>query len=174
MDPREARAAATHALACDRPVYVRLAKNGEPLFHQTEVADITAPQVIRGGEGPVILFHGSIADEVMAAHDILAGMGQAPTIVSVPTVQPLDRAALAGILSGRSRVICVEEHFATCGLGSMLARLRADTGAAWQLTCVGIPHDFIHIVRKTAGMRAALGISAGHIVRAVAGSGCAP
>lgn len=173
-DPVEAGAAAGFALGCDRPVYVRLAKNGEPRFHQDGIADITTPQVIRKGEGVALLFHGSIADEVMAAYQILAGRGCPPTVVSVPTVQPLDAAALCRILSGYDRVICVEEHYGNCGLGSMLARLKAETAAAWRLTSVGIPHKYIHDVRKTAGLRAALGISAEHIVRAAeAGSGWA-
>jgi transketolase len=167
MDPCEARSAASYALDCQQPVYVRLAKNGEPLFHQYDVVDITAPQIIREGEGPAILFHGSIANEVMAAYEILTGRGYSPTVVSVPTVQPLDVPSLIGILSGSRRVVCVEEHFANCGLGSMLARLKAETLADWQLTSVGIPHNFIHAVRKTAGMRASLGISAEHIVQAV-------
>jgi transketolase len=167
MDPREAGSAASYALDCLQPVYVRLAKNGEPLFNPHDIVDIAAPQVIKKGEGTTILFHGSIASEVMAAYEILNGRGCSPTVVSVPTVQPLDAATLTGILSGCSRVVCVEEHFANCGLGSMLARLKAETVAGWELTSVGIPHNFIHTVRKTAGMRASLGISAEHIVQAV-------
>jgi transketolase len=174
MDPCEARAAASYALDCTKPVYVRLAKNNEPLFHQQEVVDITSPQIIRAGEGPVIIFHGSIANEVMSAYEILKEKGHAPTVVSVPTVQPLDVAAITGILSGCRSVVCVEEHFINCGLGSMLACLRSETLADWQLTNIGIPHRFIHDVRKTAGLRSALGISAEHVVRAVeAGFGCA-
>lgn len=174
MDPVEARAAACYALDCNSPVYVRLAKNGEPRFHQHTDMDIAAPQIIREGEGTAILCHGSIANEVMAAYEILNGRGHAPTIVSVPTVQPLDVPSLTEILSRSTHVVCVEEHFANCGLGSMLARLKAEIPADWELTSIGIPQRFIHDVRKTGGLRGSLGISAEHIVHAVeTGFGCA-
>jgi transketolase len=169
MDPAEARAAASYALDCNKPVYVRLAKNGEALFNQHDVIDIVSPQIIRKGKGTgtVILFHGTIADEVMAAYEILRERGSAPTIVSVPTVQPLDVLSLIKILSKVKRVVCVEEHYSNCGLGNMLARLRSEHSADWALTCIGIPLKYIHEVMKTAGLRGSLGISAEHIVHAV-------
>lgn len=173
MDPAEARAAACYALDCDKPVYVRLAKNGEPCFNHQDVIDIVEPQIIREGMGTAILFHGSIANEVMAAYEILKEKGYEPLIVSVPTVQPLDVRSLLEILFKVKHVVCVEEHYVNCGLGSMLCRMKAETLAGWELTNIGIPHQYIHEVRKTAGMRDSLGISAEHIAHAVeAGCGC--
>jgi transketolase C-terminal domain/subunit len=64
-------------------------------------------------------------------------------------------------------VVCVEEHFTTCGLGSMLARLKAEQSAGWRLTLVGIPPHVIHTVGKTESLRSAFGITAADIVHAV-------
>ena len=166
IDPVEAKAAANHALACRGPVYVRLPKNGEPVFHDNTPLDISRPQLIREGHGTALICHGSIADQVMAAHEILKARGTAPAVISVPTVQPLDVPALMAILVGVGQVVCIEEHFTNCGLGSILARLKAETGAGWRLTNLGIRPQSIHLVRKTAGLRAHLGISAADIVAA--------
>nr|WP_281416940.1 transketolase C-terminal domain-containing protein [Geoanaerobacter pelophilus] len=146
-----------------------MAKNGEPLFHQHEVTNIAAPQIIRNGEhaDTAILFHGSVANEVMAAYETLKDRSRAPLVVSVPTLQPFDVPAIAGILSGFKNVVSVEEHYSNCGLGGMLARLKAETCADWQLTSMGIPYGYIHDVRKTAGLRASLGIATEYIVRSV-------
>ncbi len=167
MDPAEARVAARYALGSDKPVYVRLAKRGEPSFRTDDACDITSPQVIRDGSGTAVVFHGSIAREVMAAYDMLKTIGRQPLVVSVPIVQPLDDASLLSLLSGVDHVVCVEEHFVNCGLGSMLARLKAERSPRWGLSLLGIPPRFIHEIRNTEGLRASFGISASHIVRAV-------
>lgn len=168
MDPPEARAAAEYALGCSGPVYVRLAKRGEPTFHKEAVDDITRPLLIRAGTGVALLFHGSIAGEVMAAADLLEKRGIVPRIISVPTVQPLDWRGLSSLLTEIHHVVCIEEHFITCGLGSILASMKAVTGAGFQLTTLGIRAEFIHQVAKVETLRTAFGIGAADIDTAVA------
>jgi len=167
IDPVEAQLAANFALSCDKPVYVRLAKRGEPVFHQNNEFDINVPQVIREGAGVAIVFHGSISQEVMAAYNLLYKKGITPVVISVPTIQPLDTTSLMGMLLRIGHVVCVEEHFANCGLGSILSCLKADQPAPWELTLLGIPPHYIHKIRNCAGLRSEFGISAADIVRAV-------
>jgi transketolase len=166
-DPAEARAAAVYALDSTRPAYVRLAKRGEPTYHLDEGLDITVPHVIRGGKETAIVFHGSISDEVMAAHTALTAMGMTPKIISVPMLQPLATDSLLACLSDIRNVICVEEHFINCGLGSMLSQLKTECQASWGLNILGIPASYIHLVGKTDFLRARFGISSTDIVRAV-------
>lgn len=164
MDPVEAQAAARYALDCTRPVYVRLAKRGETTFHDGNVADITAPQIVRDGGGTALVFHGSISGEVMAAYEILKSKGYAPLVVSVPTIQPLDVASLLELFATVDHLVSIEEHFTNCGLGSMLLRLKAEKSLPWKLSLLGIPPHFIHKVRNCSGLRATYGISAADIV----------
>lgn len=167
MDPVEARVAAEYALDCDKPVYVRLAKRGEPIFHGDSIFDITVPQIVREGTGTAIVFHGSISQEVMAACNLLNEKGIAPIVISVPTIQPLGSTSLMAMLSRVAHVVCVEEHFTNCGLGSMIARLKAEQSAIWKLSLLGITPHFIHKIRNCEGLRADYGISAADIVRVV-------
>jgi len=167
MDPVEAEAAATYALHCDRPVYVRLAKRGEPCYSRQASLDITVPQVVREGRGTAIVFHGSISLEVMAAAEVLQARGCRPLLVSVPMIQPLATGALLEILATVEQVVCVEEHFVNCGLGSMLARLKGEQSVRWGLTLLGITPQFIHEIGTITGLRASFGIAAADIVRAV-------
>lgn len=167
MDPVEATAAARYALDCSQPAYVRLAKRGEPVFHKNTAIDITTPQVIREGKGTAVVFHGSISNSVMAAYAALQTAGRAPLLISVPTVQPLDTTALLALLASVTHVVCVEEHFVNCGLGSMISRLKAEHAPNWKLTLMGIPHQFIHAIRNTDGLRDNFGISPEGIAKAV-------
>jgi len=167
MDPVEARAAALFALECDKPVYVRLAKRGEPVYHKETTIDIATSLVVREGTATALLFHGSISNAVMAAYDYLQSCGCPPLTVSVPTLQPLDADALLDICSRVRHVVCVEEHFSNCGLGGMLSRLKAERSVPWGLTVMGIPPRYIHEVGTTDGLRKLYGISSADIIRAV-------
>ena len=167
MDPVEAKAAADFVLGCDKPAYIRLAKRGEPVFHTGDISTIASPLVVREGEGTAIVFHGTIAQEVMAAYAELTVKGHFPMLVSVPTVQPLDTAALRPLLAEMNHVICVEEHFVNCGLGSVLAQEKAERPTGWGLTVMGIPPHFIHDIGTSAELRSLSGISAADIVRVV-------
>lgn len=171
MDPIEARAAALFSLDYDKPVYVRLAKRGEPCYHAETAIDIFSPLIVREGSGTALVFHGSISNAVMEAYDDLQVRGCAPLVVSVPTLQPLNEDALLGICSRVKHVVCVEEHFSRCGLGGMLSRLKGEYSADWKLTVMGIPSRYIHEVGTTDGLRSLFGIAATDIIRAVESAG---
>jgi transketolase len=163
-DPVEARCAANHALAASQPVYVRLAKRGEPDLHPGKIEDIALPQVLRKGEQVALLCHGSITEEVLKAHAMLVAEGCCPLLVSVPMVQPLPVEQLRDLLGGMRAVIVVEEHYRQCGLGAAVA---AQLSLACPIIKLGLPERFIHEIRDTAGMRSQFGLDAGSIVQAV-------
>jgi transketolase len=163
-DPVEARCAANHALAASQPVYVRLAKRGEPDLHPGKIEDIALPQVLREGEQVALLCHGSITEEVLKAHAMLVAEGCCPLLVSVPMVQPLPVEQLRDLLGGMRAVIVVEEHYRQCGLGAAVA---AQLSLACPIIKLGLPERFIHEIRDTAGMRSQFGLDAGSIVQAV-------
>jgi transketolase len=108
----------------------------------------------------------------MTASTQLQANGITPLVISVPTLQPLDVVSLLEILSEVRHVICVEEHFVNCGLGSMLARLKAEQSVRWGLTLKGIPLHFIHEIGTTEGLRASFGITAADIIQEVEALTC--
>lgn len=168
IDPIEARLAAEYALSASEPVYVRLAKRGEPDIHTTPYFDITLPQLLLEGDAPVaLLCHGSIGEETLHAARILAEEGVNPRVFSVPMVQPIDRDALLHFLEGMQDVVTVEEHYHSCGFGSTLREIIMDSGLPCSLTTLGISSHFVHEVHDTAGMRRLFGIDAGSIAATV-------
>ncbi|MBF0558794.1 MAG: transketolase [Nitrospirae bacterium] len=167
IDPVEARIAADYALCADKPVYVRLPKRGEPLIHTSTEFDITKPQVIENGNDVAIIFHGSIADEVIDAGVKLKQDGIRPLLLSVPMIQPLNIEALLDMVDDMKLVVVVEEHFENCGLGNIIKTIYASANPSWSLKTLGLPFSFIHEVKNTKGMREFSGISASDIVRTV-------
>lgn len=167
IDPIEARLAAKYSLDAKTPVYVRLAKRGEPDIHKEREFDITLPRVIEDGERVAILFHGSIAGEAVEAGRMLADSGIRPKLISIPMVQPLNFEAIDAAVANAEFVVTVEEHFTGSGLGARLACEWMKRRPRWQLSSLGIPDAFIHKIKDTANMRESFGISAGRIAKFV-------
>lgn len=159
-DPIEAKACADYSLKSDTPVYVRLAKRGEPCIHQRRDIDITSPQVIEQGGDLAIVFHGSISVEALEASRLLRQEGICPKLISVPMLQPLNTEKLFALLEGLDCVLTVEEHFLNCGLGSMLLPEYTKRSPGWKLFSLGISYKFIHEIKSLSGMRDYFGISA--------------
>lgn len=160
IDPVEAKLAASYSLDCKSPVYVRLAKRGEPNIHKDEYFDITKPQVIRDGNKIAILFYGSIGTEVMAS---LEGMKRTPMVISIPMISPLDYDFLLSILKDIHTVITVEEHFIEGGLGTIISDWIVKESLPFKLKKLGIKNEFIHAIKNNSGMRSFYGISAENI-----------
>ncbi len=159
-DSVEAKAAALFSLNCPGPLYVRMAKRGEQRIHKNDDIDVTSPQVIREGDTVAIVFHGSIAEEVIRARDILQKEEIQPKLISIPMVQPLAFDKLVCLLKETKYVFCVEEHFIGSGLGSRLSEEYLKDNPAWKLFLLGLPDQFIHEVKDQKGMRDYFGISA--------------
>jgi transketolase len=167
IDPIEAKLAAQYSLDSENPVYVRLAKRGEPEIHLKTTFDISIPQVIREGSEIAILFHGSISSEVMEAYNRLSNESISPLVVSVPLLQPLNKERIFDILKDTKIVLSVEEHYSNSGLGSILSRLHSEYRPSWVLKTMGIPYEFVHEVKDTVNMRKHFGISANDIIKTV-------
>lgn len=166
VDPVEAKLAASYSLDCKSPVYVRLAKRGEPTIHKGEYFDIKKPQIIREGNKIAILFHGSIGTEVM---DSLEGMKQKPVVISVPMIHPLDYDFLLTKLKDIHTVITVEEHFIEGGLGTIMSDWIVKENLPFKLKKLGIKNEFIHAIKNTSSMRSFYGISSGNIRSVIEG-----
>lgn len=160
-DPFEAQAAAEYALQADHPVYVRIAKTGEPDLHAAKPEDITKPLVLREGDDAAVVVHGSVAEEALTAHSTLSKDGIGVRVVSVPMVHPLDGEALTTALDGVKVIVIAEEQFVNCGLGSRLLMLAGQGILKQPVRVLGIPDEhFIHHICTVPSMRARFGMDA--------------
>ncbi len=159
----ESKLAAEFSLNCETPLYVRLAKKGEPNIHKDSKFDISQPQLINDGEDVAIVFHGSIGIEVIKARDILIKKGIKPKLISNPMIMPLDFDKLFFLCRDVKNLVVVEEHYLTCGLGSIIAQEYLKRNPKWKLHNLGIRNKFIHEIKDLNGMRDYFGISAEEI-----------
>ena len=167
IDPIEAKLAAEYTLTANEPVYVRLAKRGEPDIHVDNHFDLKKPRLLADGTKSAIVFHGSIGPEVLEAKNILSKEGINIKLISIPVVLPLDCSSLFALLHDVEHLFSVEEHFISCGLGSILAREHSKSNPGFKLHLLGISNEFIHIIGDNARIRDYYGISADKIAETV-------
>lgn len=160
-DPVEARAIAKFSAKYDGPMYIRLGKAGEKEAHTEESLTVDAgdilPVVIKDGNKKAVLACGNI----MAAAKAQIRDNQLPyNLFSVPFVKPLNKEQLRSIVEKHDEgLITIEEHQASCGMGSAIVEQVNDMFANGELTSypvikrVAIPDEFAPIVGTQAYLR---------------------
>lgn len=137
-DHRQARNALLATWDCDGPVYYRIGKDD-----RTEVPglegrfELGRNELVRDGAKLIpkliLVSMGSIAAATVAAAEEL----DAAALV-VSTLNPSPAEALASTLSGFERVLTVEAHYVSGGLGSLVAEVIAERGLSCTLERCGV------------------------------------
>lgn len=145
-DARQASAIARHAIAHRGPVYIRMDSDKLPLLHNEDYQFVPGqPEVLQQGGDTVVFCLGTLAHEALAA--------QLPdvTIVSLPSLWPLDETALLAIIQAHRQVITMEEHVLSGGLSSIIGELLLKQGARQRFIPLGIPpYEFTHSSSRAA------------------------
>lgn len=110
------------AAAYDGPVYVRLVRDAtQRLFDDSYTFAIGRAVVVREGTDVTLISTGAQTPRVVDAADLLARRGIRAHVLHVPTIKPLDVAALVAAAERTNFVVTVEEHSVIGGLGGAVA-----------------------------------------------------
>jgi transketolase len=119
--------AATHAAArLPGPVYLRLERSAESVVHEARSPFVAGKaRLLSDGRDATIISTGTILGVCVAAARQLASEGVDTRLLSMHTVQPLDRDAVLAAARETRAILTVEEHVAAGGLGSAVADVLA-------------------------------------------------
>jgi transketolase len=168
-DPVET-VAAVRALAKHRgPAYLRLGRAGEPTVHPKEIS-LTLGQAIpmRDGADATLLSTGNMLQPALGAAELLAARGVSCAVVSMPTVKPLDAAAIERACRATRAVVAVEEHSLLGGFGGAVAEVVAELGLPVRFRRLGAADRFSHTCGDQPFHRQANGLMPDQIADAVA------
>lgn len=165
-DPYETSALTRALVATPGPAYLRLGKAGEALVHRGEL-DVKIGQsiIVRDGEDCTIFSTGGVLTEAVRAHTMLASEGIGARVVSMPTVQPLDTAAVVEAAL-RGPIVTIEEH-GTGGLASAIGETLIDAGAPVHMRAIRLPQTPLSCAGSQEWLRAQYGVTAESVVSAV-------
>lgn len=165
-DPVEAKAIATLSAYYYGPMYIRLGKAGEKSVHKEaislKIGDIL-PLRISCNNKLAVICCGAILD--IARHQI-EDNNLPYNLYSVPFVKPMNKDQLLTIIESHPNgLIVMEEHQASCGVGSAIIEQASDMYAKGELSFFpkiirkAIKDEFISVVGTQAYLRKAEDIS---------------
>jgi len=119
---------ATLALATNgKPAYMRLAREGTPIFTTKETPfELGKAYVLREGSDITLIGTGSMTYQCLVAAKILAGDGIEAEVVHVPTIKPLDEKKILASAQKKGLILTAEEAQVAGGLGSAVAELLSE------------------------------------------------
>ena len=126
------------------PIYIRLAKGGDPIVTNDEPFVIGKIFPMREGKDAVIVTTGVMLKRALDAAETLKAKGIEAAILHCPTVKPLDAAVIREYAGKTPVIVTVEEHTIIGGLGSAVAEIiaEADFPATKRFRRIGIPDVF--------------------------------
>jgi len=164
-DPEESGRAVRAAVAVDAPVYVRLGALRR-LEGYDAAFEVGRAVTVRPGSDVTLIATGGRLAAALEAHANLAGRGVSARVVNMHTLKPIDRDAVLQAAEETGRIVTVEEHTISGGLGGAVAEVLAERGVG-RLERVGVrdvfcteiaPHDELLRIHglDAAGIEAAV------------------
>jgi len=170
-DKHEARAAVHAMLAYDGPVYYRCGYKGEADIHPAPVKfEIGKAIPVKSGKDLTLIFTGTIGYNCKLAVEELAAEGIDVELISMPTVKPVDAAALTASAAKTGKVLTVEEHNICGGLGSAVAETLLDAGCGnIKFRRIALPDVNVSKIGSQDWLRDQYGMGVKDIINAVKG-----
>lgn len=123
--------------------YVRGTRKGvRKVYEEGSTFEIGKGNLLREGQDYLIVATGQLVSEALEVADHLNQKGLTVDVIDMFTVKPLDQELLLERLVGKKRVITIENHSITGGLGSAVAEVLADNGLAVPLKRIGVDNRF--------------------------------
>ncbi len=145
-DPAEIQEAVKAMLAYRGPVYMRIGNPKIPQIFEREPFMIGKGKLLREGTDVTVVATGSVTGNALKAVSALEGLGISAELIGMPTVVPLDKDLIRRSAAKTGRVVTVEEHYVSGGLGSLVTEELSDMGNV-TVRRLGIPLDYA----KTSG-----------------------
>lgn len=123
-DPVEIKKA-VHAIAKHiGPVYMRIGRSKLPvLFSEDHDFQLGKGVLMRNGRDVTIVASGTILPNAFEASKMLEKEGIDVRLINIHTIKPLDRKLILKAARETGKIVTIEEHYLTGGLGSSIAEL---------------------------------------------------
>ena len=163
-DPIETKMLVHLSTTHQGPMYIRLGKAGEQVFHQQEIhfyhlGDLLP--IINKGSETLVLTSGSILARVMEG---INTKHLDYDVYTIPVVKPLNASQLCALAEQRTQIIIVEENQKSGGIGSAIIEILSDAynnGTLSQypkVRRIAINDEFLDIAGSQSYLQSAAGL----------------
>jgi transketolase len=146
-DPIEARQIFEQSLCTKSPMYIRLAKNNEPLIHnQDDIITVGKAFRLKKGDDIEIIATGTITHRITEWLPELHKQGLSTGLTVFPTIKPLDVKFIDKLIQAEKDILIVEEHNIIGGLGESICAYMGKKNAKNKIRHLGVPDAYSHYV----------------------------
>lgn len=138
-DAKEADALAKASVSHQGPLYIRFGRDTDPVVHEGEINfKIGKGIVVKEGKDVCLLATGTMLYLAKQACEFLEKQGLSPTLISLPTIKPLDEELILECAKNYKAIFTLEEHSILAGLGGAVAEVLAESGYGKIFKRIGI------------------------------------
>jgi transketolase len=166
-DAEEMRRLMLQTLDYPGPIYIRLAKGGDPVVSRPDLPFRIGMAIpLRSGSDIMFISTGICTQVALQAASALELQGLHAGVMHVHTIKPLDTATIKDSMESVPVVVTIEENNVMGGLGSAVAEIIAESGfdPPKQFARIGIPDTFPRQYGSQASLMETFQISPAHLV----------
>ncbi len=144
-DGYETGKAVAAAIDMEGPVYIRIGRGFEPPVHQSMEFEFKIGKAIEMHEGTDIALIAcgvTVLQALEAARFLKKNSGLSVRVINMHTIKPIDEEAILRAVVDTRRIITVEDHNISGGLGTAVADVIAASGKGCAFKKVGIPNTY--------------------------------
>ncbi len=167
-DGIETANAVNAAYNTEGPFYIRINRGFDRVLYQNMDYGFEVGKAVTVNEGTdiTVIACGSCVFQAKQAADFLANSdGLSVRVLDMHTISPIDKEAIMKAVTETRRIITVEDHFVTGGLGSAVSEVVVDGGKACAFKMLG--HPSFAMIGLQEDIMADAGIDANGIIAAV-------
>ena len=166
-DNKEAEAATYAAFEYEGPLFYRCGYKNEKDIHHGDVTSLNFQLgkaiTVEEGDDCTVIFCGPIGYEAQKAVEAVRAKGIHCRLISMHTIKPIDREAIVKAAKETGKIITVEEHNMSGGLGSAVAEVLADEGCCAKVKRIALPDVYVHEVGSQQWLREQYHLTAPYI-----------
>jgi len=144
-DGYETGKAVAAAIDMEGPVYIRIGRGFEPPVHQSMEFEFKIGKAIEMHEGTDIALIAcgvTVLQALEAARFLKKNSGLSVRVINMHTIKPIDEEAILRAVVDTRRIITVEDHNISGGLGTAVADVIAASGKGCAFKKVGFPNTY--------------------------------
>ena len=154
----------------DGPVYVRLVRGTVPVVldparYRFEVGKA---RQLREGRDVGLVSTGFMTDRALQAAERLAALGIDAAVLHASTLKPFDAEAVVELAGSVTRLVTIENHVVSGGLGTAVAETLVDHRVRQPLTRLGLPDQWLEC-GSVASLQDKYGLTVDRLTEAIRG-----
>ena len=150
------------------PVYMRVAREEQPVIHREDCTfPIGKAEVLKDtGDDFAVVFEGSALKQALEGFELACSRGKKGKLVSVRTIKPIDRECIHELADSVDTIVVVENHSVLGGLYSTICESLAGKRTRAVIKSVGFLDKFAES-GSSKDIKEKYGLSAEQVVKAM-------